>query len=306
MPINLKLICANGHDSAWSLDCNCQVIDLDAAITIHEPTCTRCGARFATPGGRYVAAPDGVLVRSTEIDAKVRDRATTTREQTIQSFRDGHYIRHNQRRQEHLASLGLPLEGRSVLELGAGIGDHTTFFIDRNCSVCVSDGRQELYEILRDRYHWMRTELLDLENPDPNFTDIYEIVYAYGLLYHLNEPAKAIDKMSKWCGSLLLLETCVSMGDEVAVNLISEPKADLTQAVSGTGCRPTRRWIFEALRRNFKHVYATVTQPWHPEFPIDWGRAPKASLTRAVFVASRTPLGLPTLTKALPNRQRRH
>src|SRR5260370_5004577 len=152
----------------------------------------------------------------------------------------------------------------------------------------------------------MRTELLDLEKPISHFNDIYEIVYAYGLLYHLNNPSLALDRMSQWCGDILLLETCVSMGGEVAVNLVSESTEDATQAVSGEGCRPTRPWVFEALRQRFAHVYATVTQPWHPEFPLDWSAPPETALTRAVFVASRKPLELPTLTSALPIKQGRH
>jgi FkbM family methyltransferase len=230
----------------------------------------------------------------------------STDKRTIGSFRDSHYLRHNQRRQEHLASLGLPLEGRSVLELGAGIGDHTTFFIDRNCSVCVSEGRPELYELLRERYHWMRTELLDLEKPNPQFNDLFDVVYAYGVLYHLRDPAFALEEMSRWCGSLLLLETCVSTGDDLAVNLVSEAREDATQSVGGEGCRPTRPWIFNALRERFAHVYATVTQPWHPEFPLDWDSPAQSALMRAVFVASRSPLELPTLTSRLPVRQCRH
>ena len=137
-------------------------------------------------------------------------RQDNIKDRFIQEFRDAHYVRHNQRRQEHLASLGLPLAGRYVLELGAGIGDHTTFFNDRACSICVTDGRPELYEILKERYHCMRTELLDLEMPNPDFQDVYEVVYAYGLLYHLNDPAGALRTMARWCGSLLLLETGVS------------------------------------------------------------------------------------------------
>lgn len=46
-------------------------------------------------------------------------------------FHSYDYLRHNARRLEHLASLGLPITGRSVLEVGAGIGDHSHFYIDR-------------------------------------------------------------------------------------------------------------------------------------------------------------------------------
>jgi hypothetical protein len=53
----------------------------------------------------------------------------------IDVFHSAHYQRHNQRRQEHLASLGLDISGATVLEVGAGIGDHTSFFLDRGCQI---------------------------------------------------------------------------------------------------------------------------------------------------------------------------
>ena len=62
----------------------------------------------------------------------------------LEGFRSDHYQRHNRRRQEHLATLELPIAGRSVLEVGAGIGDHTAFFTDRGCRVTATDGRPEL------------------------------------------------------------------------------------------------------------------------------------------------------------------
>ena len=264
------------------------------------PKATQPGPQAAQPGppAEHVAPGSG---------RPDPDLLAATKKRFIEEFREGHYVRHNQRRQEHLASLGLRIEGRSVLELGAGIGDHTTFFIDRNCSICVSDGRPELFEIIRERYSWMRTELLDLENPDPKFQDAYEIVYAYGLLYHLNNPACALDTMAKWCGDMLLLETAVSANDNAGENLVFEHKEFGSQSVSGTGCRPSRLWVFEYLKRLFPYVYTTKTQPWHPEFPLDWNNIPPdAAMIRAVFVASRTPLDLPTLTPKLPRKQVRH
>jgi hypothetical protein len=105
-------------------------------------------------------------------------------------FQAYHYLRHNQRRLEHLATLGLPLAGRTVIELGAGIGDHTGFFLDRGCSVLTSDGRKENYEILRQRWSWIDVRLLDLDDPDPDFHEVAEVVYCYGTLYHLSRPSR--------------------------------------------------------------------------------------------------------------------
>ena len=76
------------------------------------------------------------------------------------------------------------------------------------------------------------------------------------------------------------------------------------QAFHGTGCRPTRLWLFNRLKAAFAHVYVPRTQPAHAEFPSDWtAAAPADRMTRAVFVASRAPLALPTLLDHLPDHQ---
>ena len=56
------------------------------------------------------------------------------------AFHSTPYLSHNARRLEHLASLNLPIHGSSVLEVGAGIGDHTTFYTDRGCAVVATEG----------------------------------------------------------------------------------------------------------------------------------------------------------------------
>jgi hypothetical protein len=225
-----------------------------------------------------------------------------------EEFHGFHYLRHNQRRLEHLATLGLPLAGRSVLEVGAGIGDHTEFFLDRGCSVLTTDGRPENVEVLRERFPWIAVEFLDLDHPDPSFTYGAEVVYCYGTLYHLARPADALAFLAERCGNLLLLETAVSFGDELSVNIVAEQAFHPSQAVSGQGCRPTRQWVLERLRLYFPHVYLPKTQPWHPEFPLDWTAAPPPAgeLSRAVFIASREALAHAGLTETLPERQIRH
>ena len=224
------------------------------------------------------------------------------------SFHSAHYLRHNQRQQEHLASLDLPLAGKSVLEVGAGIGDHTSFFVDRGCAVTSTEVRPESLEIIRDRFRDLRVVRLDMDRPDDHAVDAeYDIIYCFGLLYHLSRPAEAIEFMARHCREMLLLSTRVSFGDDEEVHLVTEPAQEFTASFVGVGCRPTRPWIFRELRSRFAHVYATETQPWHDEFPIDWTvEPPEDGLTRSVFVASHAPLDSPLLLEDIPMRQRRH
>ncbi len=223
------------------------------------------------------------------------------------AFLSYHYQRHNQRRLEHLASLGLDIAGSTVLEVGAGIGDHTSFFIDRGCKVVTSDARRENIEILRSRYPDIKVLQLDLDNPPKTFNDLFDIVYCYGLLYHLKNPSKAIEFMSHCCRKMLFLETCVSFGDEDSLNTCIEDVLNPTQAMSGTGCRPTRRWIYNQLKQHFEFVYLPITQPNHEEFPIDWTSSSlEQLLTRAVFIASRQKISNGLLSEELLMKQVRH
>jgi SAM-dependent methyltransferase len=215
-------------------------------------------------------------------------------------FHADFYLRHNQRRQEHLASLGLPIAGRSVLELAAGIGDHTSFFLDRGCTVVSTEARPENLSMLRRRYPSLEVRELDLEDPF-DLGRTFDIVYCYGALYHLQHPAEALAFMARCCRKLLLLETCVSFGEHEAINLVDEVAASPSESIFGRGCRPTRPWVFNRLKELFPHVYLSRSQPNHEEFPLDWTAAPPRAplLIRSVFVASRQRLENPQLTEEL-------
>lgn len=225
----------------------------------------------------------------------------------LNHFHAYHYQRHNHRRLEHLASLGLPIAGSTVLEVGAGVGDHTSFFLDRNCRVVSVEARPENLEILRTRYPDIEVSQLDLDSPEISFEQEFDIVYCYGLLYHLSKPAEAIEFLSRCCGKMLLLETCVSYGNAEAINLCHEAIEDPTQSFHGQGCRPTRTWVHTQLKRQFEFVYMPVTQPNHEEFPLDWGTPPSSPiLTRSIYIASRQKLENPVLTESIPMQQKRH
>ncbi|MFU8828702.1 MAG: class I SAM-dependent methyltransferase [Phycisphaerales bacterium] len=229
-------------------------------------------------------------------------------------FHSNHYLRHTARRLEHLASLGLDLTNQRVFEPGAGIGDHTQFYLDRGCAVHASEPRLENLEEMRTRFEGnpkVTLEAIDLEAPPESSPGGFDIVHCYGLLYHLSDPTRAIRYLAGAAQRLMLVELCVSYGDEELLNTVEETQAHASQAVSGYGCRPTRPWVEARLREHFEHVYYPLTQPAHPEFPLDWTGAPpaasadnKMALSRAVFVASREPITNPLLTAERPSRQR--
>lgn len=214
----------------------------------------------------------------------------------------------NRTRQDHLASLGLDLTHRSVLEVGAGVGWHTGFFERLSCRVLTTEARPEnLHETLRRFPHRQgKLECADLAQPGGHarFGE-FDVVYCYGTLYHLGEPALCLAELSRNCRHLLLLETIVNPVDNHQINPAIEDASNPNQSVHGQGCRPGRDWVMTELRQHFPHVYVSKTQPDFPDFSPRWPvehPAPGQN-TRAVFVASREPLNLPTLSEVLLGEQ---
>jgi SAM-dependent methyltransferase len=211
---------------------------------------------------------------------------------------------HNIARLQHLESLGLSLERKSVLEVGAGFGDHTLFYLHRNCRVLPVEGRPRQAKRISERLG-IDAKVLDLDNEPEKLKDFghFDIVHCYGLLYHLSDPGRLLTSLSQ-VSDCLLLETCVSRDDALRTNATPEDKYVPSQALHGEGCRPSRQWVFRTLKQLYPHVYATRTTPHHPDFPVDWSVRNGSSrrLTRAIFVASHYPIDNTNLLTELPCR----
>jgi len=202
----------------------------------------------------------------------------------------------NRARQDHLASLGFPMSSGSVLEVGAGIGLHTQFFVDRGCSVTVTEGRKDNLEEIQRRWPDLPTHLLDLDHDtDIRYLGEFDMVYCYGLLYHLGDPENAIKRMAEVCKGQIFLELICSADTQESLKVQRDSNGN-DQSTVGKACRPSRRWILAKLNQYFGHGYISVTQPDHGEFPADWNDPGKGN-TRAIFVGSKTPLDNPLLTQ---------
>lgn len=235
-------------------------------------------------------------------------------------FWSDHYVRHNMRRLEHLASLHLPLNNRTVLELGAGIGDHSLFYLDRGCRVTALEGREENVTIANERFDNLSSSYgkgricyhtFDLEKPEEEDSRLNiepaEIVHCYGLLYHLHAPLPMLKWARQKCLDIMIVETALSPGDEEEVKRAREDHQQASQALREFGSRPTRKWVFNKLKRLFPYVYMPISQPAHEEFPVDWraSQLPDKGHKRGVFVASLRPLGNPLLCDFVPAHQNR-
>lgn len=197
----------------------------------------------------------------------------------------------NEARLCHLASLGLDLAGKRVLEVGGGIGLHTCFFESLGCDVLFTDAQESNLQEARRRFPHRVIRLLNLDAEDDlRSLGTFDIVYCYGTLYHLTDPSRAIRMLSEICTGMILLETCVTPGDNDQLHPETEPAAVANQAFTGVGCRPTRTWVMRELRKRMGFAYQTVTQPDHHDFEGNWLQPSIRKVYRAIFVGSKAPI----------------
>jgi hypothetical protein len=219
----------------------------------------------------------------------------------VSTFRSVSYQNINEARMQHLGSLGLDLRGKTVLELGAGIGDITQYLMQMGCSTITRiEARQYNCVIMRQEHPEHPVFCDDLMDPKSLGTT-FGLCIAYGILYHLADPTMAIRFMEKHT-NFAIVETCVSLGPGDELNPVDEGSHCPSQATHGKGSRPTRRWMLASLRTAFRYVYCPVTQPNHVQFQLDWLAHPRSTLTRAIFVCSQTPIQNPLLVDHLPDK----
>jgi SAM-dependent methyltransferase len=220
----------------------------------------------------------------------------------VESFDTSEALKINEARLEHLASLDLPLGGRNVLEVGAGVGHLTRFFLERDCRVVVTEARAENVRELARRLPAVDVCQAEIE-ASLEHRGTFDVVFCYGVLYHLESPLRALRNMSEVCTDLLLIETMVCDGD-APVLLLEDETTSVNQALSGLAHRPTPSYLALALSRiGFEHVYIARRPPNHEDYQFTWlgnlDTARDGALLRAVFVASRRHLEKPTLVSLL-------
>jgi SAM-dependent methyltransferase len=202
---------------------------------------------------------------------------------------DAHQI--NRARMEHLESLGLELAGKRVLDVGCGVGHLAQFLVELGAHVTCVDARASNVEGLRARYPGLEAHVLNVETEALSSIGRFDVVFCYGLLYHLENPVAGVRNMAAVCDDLLLIETLVCDHREPMLVLVDEPPVN-NQAVGHIGCRPSPSFVVMALNRaGFPNVYAPRSAPDHPDFRFVWRNdasyARDGRNMRCIFVASR-------------------
>ena len=92
--------------------------------------------------------------------------------------------------------------GMKVLEVGAGLGHVGDTFAALGFDVTSTDGRPEHVEAMRARGR--ESFVLDLDKTGVNEAGDFELILAFGVLYHLAQPEEFLHSCGKTAKVLLL------------------------------------------------------------------------------------------------------
>lgn len=172
--------------------------------------------------------------------------------------------------------------GMKVLEVGAGLGFLGDAFADLGFEVASTDGRSEHVDAMRARGRESFVLDLDTTGVDQAGTG-FDLVLAFGVLYHLAQPEKFLHSCGK-AARVLLLETAVCDRREPVIDWVTEAGGwrGKDQAVSGRGCRPSPAWVERACREAGFGVVRDISSPlgdwssgtfgWEPRDSGEWRR----------------------------------
>lgn len=217
-------------------------------------------------------------------------------------FNDESYTAFDKVRFEHFDTLNIDIKGKTVLELGSGIGNHTKFLYRKSPKKIITiEGRAENVDVLKKNFKSAKKVvpiLHDLEKPLDDVDELkdgVDLIYNYGLLYHLKNPFQFIDDLQSIKHDKMILETCIELdGNE---NNLLEDTNSFSQSLSGTGSRPNLYRLVEKLQENYKNVFYP-TPPKHGWFDIHANPSPV--LKRIVIICEDQILDKPIKVKSTP------
>lgn len=190
----------------------------------------------------------------------------------------------NKARINHLHSLNLPLKDKKILETGSGArGDITNYLFTHTKDITLNDCRVDnILYFLKNNNVALNFNTWDLNQSLPNDV-IFDVIICYGTIYHLENPEIAIQNLSQICKEYMAISTCTNGKNDDTINILNEGNF-ATQGKDGYGCRPGRNFIFNELKKSFKYVYTTKTQPEHPDFPLKFPS--DNEICRCIFIGS--------------------
>lgn len=161
----------------------------------------------------------------------------------------------------------------TALDLGCGVGHYSAALREIGFEVTAADARAQNVEEARSRHPEIDFRIVDAEDPSISQLGKFDLVVCFGLLYHLENPLRAMRNLSGLTDKVLLLGSIVVAEDDPFLLLLDEPAGE-DQSLRAVSCYPSEGAIIKmAYRAGFPHVYRFRELPNHEDFRAGVGRA---------------------------------
>lgn len=211
-------------------------------------------------------------------------------------FDQSHYDALNAARGETLARL-LPemkqcLNLKTALDLGCGLGHFAEILHQQGLEVLAVDGRAENVEEAGRRFPHLKFQVADVQDPQLPQLGKFDLVFCFGLLYHLENPFRVVRSIAELSSKLTLIEGIVYPSPEPAMVLMDE-NTGVDQGLNYMAFYPSEPCLIKMLRRSgLEHCYNPQLMPTHPEYR----RGSNGFRRRTVLAAAREPIESNLLT----------
>jgi len=205
-------------------------------------------------------------------------------------------VRFNQARRNLLAEL-LPLWQtefglKTAMDVGCGLGYFSEMLVELGFKTRAIEGRPENAAEARQRVPGLEVQIADAEDDSLRSAGSYDLVLGLGLLYHLENPFRAIRNLYALTGRILIIDSMCIPSKLPVMHLREENFAAEDQGLTPAVFYPSEACLVKMLyRAGFSTVSRPVRLPDHPEFYGTW----RQKKVRSMLVAARSAFSSPLL-----------
>lgn len=189
---------------------------------------------------------------------------------------------------EFLDAIRAQVSLKTAVDVGCGIGYFSKFLFDRGLDVIAIDGRDENAKEGRRRHPEISFLTRNVEDPALPGLGVFDLVLCVGLLYHLENPFRAIRNLHAMTGKVFIVESMCAPGSDPSLQLLDEYQED-NQGLTYAAFYPTESCLIKMMyRAGFPFVYDFKTLPDDPAFKDSEARHKERVMLVATKVSLQT------------------
>jgi SAM-dependent methyltransferase len=192
---------------------------------------------------------------------------------------------------EVVASWKTQLDLKTVWDVGCGVGHYCALLRELGFEPRGVDGRAENIEEAARRVPGLDVRLGDVEDPALPALGTADMTFCLGLLYHLENPFRAIRNLAQMTGKLMVIESMCTW-DELPVMHLRQEGSTEDQGLRHIAFYPSEACLIKMLYQSgFLRVFRFTRWPDNLEFRSSLDRTKQ----RTMLVASKVEFSSPYL-----------